>query len=120
MTPTALREKSVDFTQSFYASELGIAVPVAELAGWLPVILAMTSFGFVQAVMALVGLALVAGFLVWLFERKGNEHFGGGVTKGISSGVLWSASTMTQRRAGNFNPQTVLGRIVAIFGWLFQ
>jgi polar amino acid transport system substrate-binding protein len=67
--------------------------------------------------MALVGLALVAGFLIWLFERRANENFGGGVTKGISSGVLWSASTMTQRHAGNFQPQSVPGRIVAIF-WM--
>jgi polar amino acid transport system substrate-binding protein len=77
----------------------------------------MTSFGFLQAVMALVGLALMAGFLIWLFERRANENFGGGVTKGINSGVLWSASTMTQRHAGNFHPQTVPGRIVAIF-WM--
>jgi polar amino acid transport system substrate-binding protein len=117
MTPTAAREQSVDFTQPFYAAGLGIAVPVVGLAGWLPVVRAMTSFDFLQAVMALVGLALVAGFLIWLFERKGNESFGGGVTKGISSGVLWSASTMTQRHTGNFNPQTVPGRIVAIF-WM--
>jgi polar amino acid transport system substrate-binding protein len=117
MTPTAAREQAVDFTQPFYASGLGIAVPVTGQAGWLPVVRAMTSFGFLQAVMALIGLALVAGFLIWLFERRGNEHFGGGVTKGISSGVLWSASTMTQRHAGSFNPQTVPGRIVAIF-WM--
>jgi polar amino acid transport system substrate-binding protein len=117
MTPTAARERAVDFTQPFYASGLGIAVPAEGLAGWLPVARAMTSFGFLQAVMGLVGLALVAGLLIWLFERRGNEHFGGGVTKGISSGVLWSASTMTQRHAGSFQPQTVPGRIVAIF-WM--
>ena len=117
LTPTAARERTIDFTQPFYASGLGIAVPVAGLAGWLPVVRAMTSFGFLQAVLALVGLALVAGFLVWLFERRGNENFGGGITKGLSSGVLWSASTMTQRHAGNFHPQTLPGRIVAVF-WM--
>jgi polar amino acid transport system substrate-binding protein len=117
MTPTAAREQTVDFTQPFYASGLGIAVPVAGMAGWLPVVRAMTSFGFLQAVMGFVGLALVAGFLIWLFERKGNESFGGGMTKGLSSGVFWSASTMTQRHTGSFNPQTVPGRIVAVF-WM--
>jgi polar amino acid transport system substrate-binding protein len=117
LTPTAARERTIDFTQPFYASGLGIAVPLAGLAGWLPVVRAMTSFGFLQAVLALVGLALVAGFLVWLFERRGNENFGGGVTKGLSSGVLWSASTMTQRHAGNFQPQSVPGRVVAVF-WM--
>jgi polar amino acid transport system substrate-binding protein len=67
MTPTAAREQTVDFAQPFYASGLGIAVPVAGLAGWLPVVRAMTSFGFPQAVMVLVGLAIVAGFMIWLF-----------------------------------------------------
>jgi polar amino acid transport system substrate-binding protein len=117
MTPTAARERTVDFTQPFYASGLGIAVPVAGMSGWRPVVHAMTSFDFLQAVMALVGLALVAGFLIWLFERRGNEIFGGGVTKGLSTGVLWSASTMTQRHTGNLNPETIPGRIVAIF-WM--
>jgi polar amino acid transport system substrate-binding protein len=42
MTPTAAREQTVDFTQPFYASGLGIAIPVAGLAGWLPVVRAMT------------------------------------------------------------------------------
>jgi polar amino acid transport system substrate-binding protein len=117
LTPTAARERAVEFTQPFYASGLGIAVPLAGLTGWLPVARAMTSFGFVQAVIVLIGLALVAGCLIWLFERRRNENFGDGFAKGLSSGVLWSASTMTQRHAGNFNPQTVPGRIVAIF-WM--
>jgi hypothetical protein len=31
----------------------------------------------------------VVGLVVWLVERRHNEHFGGGVTKGISTGVWW-------------------------------
>jgi polar amino acid transport system substrate-binding protein len=120
MTPTAAREQAVDFTQPFYASGLGIVVPVAGLAGWLPVVYAMTSFGFLQAVMVLVGLALVAVFLIWLFERTGNESFGGGVTKGISAGVLWSASSMTQRHTGNLSLQSVPGRMWQFSEWLFR
>jgi ABC-type amino acid transport substrate-binding protein len=80
----------------------------------MPVIRSMTSFGFAQAVIALVGLALVVGFFIWLFERNQNEDFGGGVKKGLSSGVFWSASTMTQRHSGNLiSPRTLPGRIVA-------
>jgi polar amino acid transport system substrate-binding protein len=33
MTPTAAREQSVDFTLPFYASGLGIAIPIIGLAG---------------------------------------------------------------------------------------
>ncbi len=114
LTVTAGREQILDFTQPFYATGLGIAVPAGGEASWLPIIRTMTSFGFAQAIGALIGLALAAGFLVWLFEHRHNEDFGGGVAKGLSSGVWWSAAAMTQRSTGSFGPRTVLGRVVAI------
>jgi polar amino acid transport system substrate-binding protein len=114
ITVTAGRAQILDFTQPFYATGLGIAVPAGGEASWTPIIRTLTSFGFVQAIASLVGLALAVGFLVWLFERRHNEDFGGGVTKGLSSGVWWSTVAMTQRSTGNFGPQTLPGRIVAI------
>lgn len=114
LTVTTGREQILDFTQPFYSTGLGIAVPAGGEASWLPIIHTMTSFGFAQAIMALIGLALAAGSLIWLFERRHNEDFGGGVAKGLSSGIWWSAVAMTQRSTGNFGPRTPLGRIVAI------
>ena len=114
LTVTAGRARMLDFTQPFYATGLGIAVPAGGEVGWLPIIHTMTSFGFAQAIMALVGLALAVGFFVWLFERRHNEHFGGGLARGLSSGVWWSAVAMTQRVTGDFGPRTLPGRIVAI------
>jgi len=114
LTVTAGRARILDFTQPFYATGLGIAVPAGGEVGWLPIIRTLTSFGFAQAIMALVGLALAVGFLVWFFERRHNDHFGGGVAKGLSSGVWWSAVAMTQRVTGDFGPRTLPGRIVAI------
>jgi len=49
-----------------------------------------------------------------LFEHNANEGFGGGVAKGLSSGVFWSAHTMTQRRGSGAAPTTLPGRVVAI------
>jgi polar amino acid transport system substrate-binding protein len=117
LTVTAERERVLDFTQAFYVTGLGIAVPVGGEASWRPIIRTLTSFGFAQAIMALVGLALVVGFVVWLFERRHNDDFSGGAARGISSGVWWSAMTMTQRGAGSFGPQTLPGRIVAVL-WM--
>jgi polar amino acid transport system substrate-binding protein len=114
LTVTAGRARVLDFTQPFYATGLGIAVPVGGEASWQPIIRTLTSFGFIQAIGVLVGLALGVGILVWLFERRHNEDFGGGVAKGLSSGVWWSAVAMTQRVTGSFGPRTVPGRIVAI------
>ena len=117
LTITPDRERILDFTQPYYVSGLGIAVPAADLATWLPVVRSMTSFGFLQAVLALIGLSLVAGLLVWLFERRHNELFAGTFVKGLSSSVWWSTTTMTQRGAGDFRPTTLPGRVVAIL-WM--
>src|SRR5580704_19002386 len=97
LTVTAARENLVDFTQPFYVTGLGIAVPAGGEASWAPVIHTLTSFGFAQAVMALVGLALAVGLVIWLFERRHNEQFGGGVAKGLSPGIWWSTVDMTHR-----------------------
>jgi polar amino acid transport system substrate-binding protein len=117
LTVTAARARVIDFTDPFYVTGLGIAIPAGGEASWIPVIRTMTSFGFAQAIAALVGLAMVVGLLVWFFERRHNEHFGGGVTKGVSTGVWWSTVAMTQRHAGDFGPRTLPGRIVAIL-WM--
>jgi polar amino acid transport system substrate-binding protein len=114
LTETAARAQSLDFTQPFYVTGLGIAVPAGGEPSWQPIIHTLTSFGFAQAIMALVGLALAVGLLVWLFERRHNDDFGGGAAKGLSSGVWWSTVAMTQRSTGNFGPRTLPGRIVAI------
>jgi polar amino acid transport system substrate-binding protein len=117
VTVTAGRARIVDFTQPFYATGLGIAVPVGGEASWTPIVRTLTSFGFAQAIGVLVCLALAVGIVVWLFERRHNEDFGGGMKKGLTSGVWWSTVAMTQRSTGNFGPQTLPGRIVAIL-WM--
>ena len=117
LTVTAARERMLDFTSSFYGTGLGIAVGTGRDPSWVPVVRALTSFGFMQAVLALIGLALTVGLLVWLFERRDNEDFGGGVAKGLSSSVWWTTVAMTQRGIGNFGPRTFPGRTIAIL-WM--
>jgi len=117
LTVTAARARVVDFTEPFYVTGLGIAVPAGGEASWLPIIRTMTSFGFAQAVVALVGLALVVGLLIWFFERRHNEDFGGGLAKGLTTGVWWSTVAMTQRHTGSLGPNSLPGRFVAIM-WM--
>lgn len=117
ITVTAGREEMLDFTSAFYGTGLGIAVASGGAASFAPVMRTLTSFNFLRAVLALIGLALVVGFVVWLLERRHNEEFGGGVAKGLSSSVWWTTVAMTQRAIGQKGPRTVPGRFVAML-WM--
>ncbi len=116
LTVTADRERRVDFTEPYYSTGLGIAVPSAKAMTWWPIVASIFSIGFVRALAGLVGVALTVGLLVWFFERRHNEHFSGPATKGIGSSVWWSALTMTQSggASGDRVPITLPGRVVAI------
>ena len=70
LTVTAAREQAVDFTQPFYATGLGVAVSMTE-GRWRSVSRALFSYGFFQAVLALLGIAMCVGFVIWLLERPG-------------------------------------------------
>ena len=115
LSVTGPRSRAVEFTSPFYTAGLGIAVLGDRTLNWLPVMTrTFISVSFAKAVLALLGLALVAGLLFWLFERKHHEDFGGGVAKGLSVGAWWATATMTRRGGHGNEPKTLGGRIVAI------
>jgi ABC-type amino acid transport substrate-binding protein len=114
ITVTPARQRLVDFSMPYFHTGTGVAVQANLITSWGPVVRSIASFSFLGAAMALLGLAFLAGALIWLFERRANEGFGGGMARGISSGVWWSTNTMTQRASGGTAPATLPGRIVAI------
>ncbi|MBZ9742097.1 MULTISPECIES: transporter substrate-binding domain-containing protein [unclassified Mesorhizobium] len=113
ITVTADREKAADFSQPFFTTGLGIATPLNSQPSWRPILHALTSFGFLQAVLALVVISVVVGVLIWMFERRHNDDFGGGVAKGLFSSMWWSTIAATQASTGDFGPRTVPGRVLA-------
>jgi ABC-type amino acid transport substrate-binding protein len=117
ITITPERERLVDFTHAFYETGLGIAVPTNAGSVMREITRTMTSFGFIQAVLALMGIALAVGALVWIFEHRHNEEFGGGAVKGLGTSIWWSAEAMTQASTGTLGPKTLPGRILAII-WM--
>jgi polar amino acid transport system substrate-binding protein len=55
--------------------------------------------------------------VIWLFERRHNDDFGGGVAKGLFSSMWWSTVAATQASTGDFGPRTVPGRVLAVI-WM--
>jgi polar amino acid transport system substrate-binding protein len=111
LSVTAERRQVVDFTQPFYATGLGVAV-TSGAAGWLPVLRTFLSNDFLKAVLALLGITVAVGLLIWLFERRDNPAYGGGPVRGMIAGLYWSAIAMTQAGAAQDGPKTLPGRML--------
>ena len=117
LTVTAVRRQAMDFTQPFFATGLGVAVGRGGATAWLPVLRTFLSFGFLQGVLTLLGIALLVGMLIWLFERKNHEAYGGTPLRGFVAGAWWSAVAMTQAGAAQDGPRSLPGRILAVI-WM--
>jgi ABC-type amino acid transport substrate-binding protein len=113
ITVTAARAEAIDFTQPYYQSGLGVAV-MGGVANWLPIVRTFLSLRFLEAILVLLVIALIVGMLVWLFERRQNNHFGGPPVRGLTSGIWWSAVAMTQAGAAQGAPSSLPGRLLAV------
>lgn len=117
---TPEREGVMDFSQPYYYTGLGIAVPakhsveraVARLVSRIFSLKVMLYIG------SLLALLLLVGAVVWVLERRCNpEGFRPG-RKGIGDGMWWSAVTMTSVGYGDAAPKSLAGRAVALV-WMF-
>jgi len=116
ITVTAGRAESVDFTQPYYSTGLGITVKRVSVFDWISLVKGLFSLSLIEMLLLLVATAILVGFIVWLIERRHTEHFSGGVREGLGSSLMWSARTLTQAMPEK-GPTTLLGRIIAIT-WL--
>jgi polar amino acid transport system substrate-binding protein len=119
VTVTGARQRVVDFTEPFYSTGLGIAVATDAGFTWWPIIRNVFSFGFFRAALVLFVAALSVGVVLWLIERRQNEHFGAH-PHGFGASVWWTASAMTQiggAAAGGKVPKTLPGRLIAML-WM--
>jgi polar amino acid transport system substrate-binding protein len=83
---------------------------------WWPIIRNVFSFSFLRAALVLFVAALSVGVVLWLIERRHNEHFGAH-PHGFGATVWWAASAMTQiggAAAGGKAPRTLPGRLLAM------
>lgn len=116
---TPERETDMDFSQPFYYTGLGIAVPANARTGIAAFVLRIIfSTRLLLYVGSLLGLLLLVGTVVWAIEHRRNpEHFRPGRC-GIGDGLWWSAVTMTSVGYGDATPKSLAGRAVALV-WMF-
>ncbi|WP_373058332.1 transporter substrate-binding domain-containing protein [Zunongwangia sp. H14] len=117
ITVTDNRMKIMDFSQPYFISHTGIAKR-KESHIW-SYIRNIVSWNFISAILILVGVIFIFGFLVWIFERKHNQEEFGNSPRGIMEGFWWSAVTMTTVGYGDKSPRTTGGRIIG-FIWMFM
>jgi ABC-type amino acid transport substrate-binding protein len=115
-------ESTMDFSQSYLKSGLSIAVPAEGVEyKWARIFEGIFSKDILKAIGLLVLLSLLAGIIVWSFERRKNsEMFGDGTVGGINHGIWWAMVTMTTVGYGDKAPKTIGGRIVALIWMIFS
>lgn len=115
---TAEREQKVDFSQPYYASGLGVAVPKNAQIDWFAILRNVLTIRFLEAISILIMAAIVVGSLIWFIERRHTDHFSHDA-KGLGTGLWWSASAMTQAAAADKAPATLWGRLLGML-WMIS
>lgn len=113
--PTTINEEraaEVLFSQPYYNTEMAILAPVQKLT-FFEKISPLFSKTFLFAVLGLLFILTIVGFIFWLVEgRKYKDDYGNHVYQGIGSGIWLAIVTMTTVGYGDYSPRTPGGRIV--------
>lgn len=117
ITINSSRAVLANFSQPYYNTEMAILAPIVETTFWDKVKPFLSST-FIYAVLVLLVILSIVGFLFWVVEgRKYPDDYGHGPVKGIGSGIWLAVVTMTTVGYGDYAPRTVPGRFV-IGSWM--
>ena len=119
LTITSERNRKINFTRSFFASNSTVAVANrSSLQRFSQFVRSFFSLNFLRGLLALLIIIGFFGIITWWLERKKNpDQFRPG-WKGIWDGLWWSTVTMTTVGYGDKSPKSRGGKIVALI-WMF-
>jgi len=117
---TAERAESADFSQPFYLTGLGIAVPRRDLrAISVNLMEYLLASNFLVILLVLLVFSVAAGLVIWLLEKGRNaQEFQPGA-RGLVDGIWWAVVTVTTVGYGEKTPKGVLGRIIGLV-WMLM
>jgi polar amino acid transport system substrate-binding protein len=111
---TADRESTMDFSQPIFESGLSILIP-AESSGSVSLLSALLSRDVLMAIAGAFGMLLLAGMLMWLFERRQQAYFDHPPHKALFPAFWWALNLVVNGGFEERQPQSPLGRLLAVF-----
>ncbi len=115
LTITAERHKSMEFTESYYASNATVAIAErSSLQKLLAFVRGFLNRNFLRGFLALALIIIIFGLAGWYFERRKNPQFRENY-RGVWDGLWWSMVTLTTVGYGDKSPKSTWGKLTALF-----
>ena len=110
---TAQREaEELDFSYPFYQSGLQLMVTKPQ-SSVSTIASGIMHWNNLEPIILIFASSTVVGGLIWLVERKHNDHFSGNPIKGISQGIWFAIVTLGTFGYGDVTPTKFAGRFIA-------
>lgn len=116
----AERENLIDYSVEFGNTGMAVATQRDKISHpWWAAIKVILSWGTLKTIGLLCLILCFLGFLFWLIERKTNpDHFGGGVIRGVGTGIYWVGSTLASGVCFGIALKSLPARILGLI-WMF-
>ncbi len=109
---TSERERIMDFSHPIFASGLQIMAPVG--AGQVSLWAAIFSYDLLLAIIAFFVLLLLAGMLMWFFERKRQMYFDLTFKQALFPAFWWALNLVVNGGFEERQPRTTFGRFFGV------
>ena len=116
---TKEREQKLDFSFPMFNSGLQILTGVESSYSAMGLLTGLFTESFLQVIVAMLVIIIVAGHVVWLTERRTNPNFPQTYFRGVWEGIWWAGVNLPIASVGERQPRTVVGRMAGL-GWVFM
>jgi polar amino acid transport system substrate-binding protein len=113
------REQLVDFSYPMFNAGLQIMVPERTGSSWQDAFKNAFSGDLLRIFGLMIGVIIFAGHVIWLVERRIDEHYPRAYLAGVGEGIWRAGINLATGGFGDRAPSTVVGRIVALSWVLF-